>query len=209
MNKKTSLVLGTVIALALAFFAASTLYKKSESQKVGDLAEELVRHHAPVVGPDQAPVTLVEFLDPECESCRAFYPLVKKLMQEFDGKVKLVIRYAPFHHNSAFAVKLLEAARKQGKYWEALEVFFKHQPRWGNHHHPKPELLWEILPEAGVDVEQVKKDMNDPAIETLLKQDIEDGQKLGVRRTPSFFVNGKPLQRFGYGPLRELIKSEL
>jgi protein-disulfide isomerase len=131
------------------------------------------------------------------------------LLQENEGKVQLVVRYAPFHPNSRFAIKILEAARKQGKYWEVMEVLFQYQPQWGDHHHPQPELIWKYLPESGVDVARIKEDMNDPAIDEMIEKEIQDLKDLGVRGTPTFFVNGRPLERFGFEPLRELIADEL
>src|SRR5690606_2620613 len=117
---------------------------------------------------------LVEFLDPECESCRAFHPLVKMLMSEFEGKIQLVIRYAPFHGNSRLVIRILEAARLQGKYWETLEVLFQYQPQWGSHHHPRPDLIWKYLPEAGVDVNRIREDMHNPEIEAMIEKEIKD-----------------------------------
>lgn len=213
MKNKTVIIISTLVALVAAFFIGSYFYKQSESERVGSLAESsrvlFERPHSPVLGNSMARVTLVEFLDPECEACRQFYPLVKQLLKENEGAVRLVIRYAPFHPNSKLAIQMLEAARKQGKYWETLELFFKHQPQWGDHHQPNPELLWTYLPELGLDEDQIRLDMQDPAIAKIIEQDVSDGQKLGVRRTPSFFVNGKPLQEFGYEQLRSLIQSEL
>ena len=95
----------------------------------------------------------MEFLDPECESCRELYPYVKQIMAKHKDRVRLVIRYAPFHPNSEFAIRILESLRLQGKYWEGLELLFEHQPEWGSHHNPKPELIWGLLPELGVDVD--------------------------------------------------------
>ena len=63
----------------------------------------------------------MEFFDPSCEACRAFYPIVKSLVNSSFGQVRLVVRYAPLHQGSDTAVKILEAAREQGKYWQALE----------------------------------------------------------------------------------------
>ncbi|MBH49104.1 MAG: disulfide bond formation protein DsbA [Halobacteriovorax sp.] len=169
----------------------------------------LERDYSPTLGPDDAKVTLVEFLDPECESCRAFYPFVKELMAKYPNDIRLVVRYAPFHGNSKFAIKILEAARKQNKYWEALGVLFYFQPQWGDHHNPQPELIWNYLPQAGIDVEQIKKDMDDPKFVEIIEQDVSDVKDLGVRATPSFFVNGKPLTEFGFNQLQALIESEL
>ena len=152
---------------------------------------------------------MVEFLDPECESCREFYPYVKMLLKENEGKIQLIVRYAPFHGNSRFVIRILEASRKQGKYWEVLENLFQYQPLWGSHHEPKPDLVWKYLPETGVDIEKIKKDMMDPAIDEMIAREVSDAENLGVRGTPTFFVNGKMLQIFGYEPLRELIQKEL
>ena len=130
-------------------------------------------------------------------------------MTEFEVKIQLVIRYAPFHGNSQLVIKAIEAARKQGKYWEALEILFQHQPEWGSHHHPRPELIFNYLGEIGLDMEKLREDMNDPALNEMIKREIEDGRELGVRGTPTFFVNGKPLERFGYDSLRMLIIENL
>lgn len=213
MKNKIIIVAVAVVVLIAGFFAASKMYKSGESERLDFIAKDnfskFVPEYAPKLGPTNPEVYLVEFLDPECESCRQFYPYVKMLMQEHEGKIQLVVRYAPFHPNSRFAIKILEAARKQGKYWETLEVLFQHQPEWGSHHHPQPELIWNYLPQAGVDVEKVKQDMNDPAIEEMIEKEVKDLTDLGVRGTPQFFVNGRPLETFGLEPLRELIKSEL
>ncbi len=86
---------------------------------------------------------------------------------------------------------------------------FKSQGHWASHHQPQPEKLWQFLPMAGLDIEQIKKDMSDPAIEALIQQDLADAKALNVRKTPGFFVNGKPLQTFGYQQLQQLINSEI
>ena len=80
------------------------------------------RPHSPVFGNPAAKVTIVEFFDPSCETCRAFYPIVKGIVTSSFGQVRLVVRYAPLHKGSDTAVKILEAARQQGKYWEAVET---------------------------------------------------------------------------------------
>lgn len=213
-NKKIlAAVIGAVIVLVAGFIFASKTYQKKETERLSFVAQDnfskFVPDYAPKLGTSNPKVYLVEFLDPECESCREFYPYTKMLLDEFKDSVQLVVRYAPFHGNSKFVIKILEAARKQGKYWETLEVLFQYQPQWGSHHEPRPELVWQYLPEAGVDIEKIKQDMNDPAIDTMIAKEIADVQELGVRATPQFFVNGRPLESFGPGPLRELILEAL
>jgi protein-disulfide isomerase len=201
------------VVLGLAFFLATAYYQEQQVEKYGFMAEKnaelFVRDHSPTLGSDDAKVFLVEFMDPACETCAAFSPFVKKIMAANPGKIKLVLRYAPFHDGADNFVKILEAARLQGKYWETLDVMFKTQGIWANHGHWQPERLWEVLPKAGVDIAQIRKDMHDPAIAKIIAQDMADVKALNVQKTPGYFVNGKPLQNFGSRQLYQLIKSEL
>lgn len=213
MNRNKYLLLGVSACLITAFLWGAFFYRKYERERTESLAkkhaETLVRSYSPALGPDNAKVTIVEFLDPECEACRAFYPVVKRVISEFDGKVRLVVRHMPLHPNSGYAVRLLEGARKQGKYWEALETIFEHQPEWASHHNPKPELLMGYMRSMGLDIERLASSMEDSEAESKLRQDQEDGAKLGVTRTPTFFVNGKQMERLGYEELRSAVNAEL
>jgi protein-disulfide isomerase len=130
------------------------------------------------------------------------------MMAANPGKINLVLRYAPFHDGADYFVKILEAAGKQGKYWETLDVMYRSQQFWASHHNPQPEKVWQFLPQAGLDIKQIKQDMNDPAIAGIIEQDLADAKTLDVQKTPGFFVNGRPLQTFGYQQLTELVKSE-
>lgn len=213
--KNQKLIVGLVaVVVLIGFFAAAFFYNQSQNAKYGFLAEEnaetFVRPHSPTMGPEDAKVYLVEYLDPECESCRAFYPPVKQIMKDFEGQIRLVVRYIPYHGNSKFVIAILEAARKQNKFWETIEVTFRTQPQWGDHHNPRPERIWGFLKEVdGLDIARLKEDMKDPSIQKVIETDIKDAQTLGVRGTPSFFVNGKKLEQFGVEPLRAMIKAEL
>lgn len=203
----------TCFALAFAFVVGSNYYKAQQTEKYGFMAsnnaELFIRDHSPTLGSDDAKVYLVEFMDPACETCAAFAPFVKKIMNANPGKIKLVLRYAPFHEGADNFVKILEAARMQGKYWETLDLMFKTQNIWASHGNWQPERLWEVLPRAGVDVEQIRKDMQDPAIAKIIAQDMADVKALNVQKTPGYFVNGKPLQTFGSKELYQLIQTEL
>ena len=211
--KREHIVIVSAIFLIVVFILGGSFYKKQQSEKLGFMAEEnastFVREHSLTLGSADAKVYLVEFFDPACETCRAFYPFIKKMMAANQGKIKLVMRYAPFHEGADYVVKMLEAARIQGKYWETLEVMYKYQPLWASHQNPQPQLLWQVLPEAGLDLEQLKKDINSPEIAQLIKQDLADAQTLNVKKTPGFIVNGKPLQDFGYNQLIELVEAEI
>ena len=201
------------IVLVLGFIIGSSYYQDKQVEKYGFLAQEnaelFVRDHSPTRGSDDAKVFIVEFMDPACETCAVFAPFVKKIMTAYPGKIKLVLRYAPFHDGADNFVRILEAARLQGKYWETLDVMFKTQGIWASHGNWQPQRLWEVLPEAGVDIKQIRKDMHSPAITKIIEQDMADAKTLNVQKTPGYFVNGKPLQNFGSRQLFALIKSEL
>ncbi len=211
MKNKTLLVIGSVCFLLGAFILGIKFYKSEEAKTVAAKAETnmniFVKDYSPKLGREGAKVVLVEFFDPECESCREFYPFVKMLMNQYEGEIQLVLRYAPFHPNSKFIVKILEATRLQNRYFEALETLYQNQPQWASHHDPKPELVWGYLEAAGIDIAKVKEDMNSPEIQKIIDQDMKDGQELGVRMTPTFFVNGKPLDSFGYDQLESAVKE--
>ncbi len=213
MKNKLAYIAVAVLVIIGSYFAGNYIFDKQQNQNLAliqkENAELFVRDYSPRMGSSKPKVLLIEFLDPECESCRAFYPYVKDIMKNNMDTVQLVVRYMPYHKNSRFVIKILEASRKQGKYWETLELLFRYQPQWGNHHNPNPELIWSFLPSLGLDIEKIKNDMKSPEFEKIIAQDYQDGQQIGVRGTPSFFVNGKPLKEFGYEQLKELINEEL
>ncbi len=126
MNKRQVTVAGLLVVLVATFAVGVLMYQRGQrsTQDATVRAEHsrLVRMHSPVLGPRGAPVTIVEFFDPACESCRAFYPYVKELLARHPDDVRLVIRYAPLHPGSDQVVELLEAARRQGKYVPVLEA---------------------------------------------------------------------------------------
>ena len=215
INKLTLAVVA--VALLGLFGLAANLYQPADAIPAPDPAAPastlrstfLVRPHSPALGPQDAPVTVVEFLDPECESCRVMYPMVKQLMTEFDGRARLVVRYMPLHGNAVYASSLLEAAREQDKYWEFLEIMMARQPEWASHAAPRPELLLTYAPMVGLDVERLKADAENPQIRIRILQDQTDGQSLGVTGTPTFFINGGELMRLSYGDLRNAILAQL
>jgi protein-disulfide isomerase len=208
---------GIAVALLVLFAVGAAWYRQTPTGTTAPPTAAppqagsamLVRPHSPTQGPDQAPVTIVEFFDPECESCRAMYPIVKQVMAEFDGRVRLVIRYMPLHQNSVYAAALLEAARAQNKYWEFLDVVMARQPEWASHSAPRPDLLVTYAPLAGIDAAKLQAAATDPQILRRITEDRSDGLALGANRTPTFFINGKPLLRLGHAELRAAVLEQL
>jgi protein-disulfide isomerase len=212
MNHKT--LFGIVAAgLLLAFAVGALVYKSKRADQSAQLAERsrahLVRMHSPTLGKDDAPVVIVEFLDPACGTCREFYPLVKAMMAANPDRIRLVLRYAPFHDGSDKVVAALAAARKQGKFWPALEALLASQDAWSPNHRPQIALALKQLEGLGLNLEQLRSDMAAPEIAAMIAQDLDDAQALDVTKTPEFFVNGKPLPTFGYEPLKKLVDDAL
>ena len=156
-----------------------------------------------------APVTIVEFFDPACETCRAFYPVVKDILARHPEDVRLVIRYAPFHQGSDQVVRLLEASRRQNKYAVVLEAVLAAQPQWADHGRPDLAAAFQAAGQAGLDVARAIEDAQRPEVTAVLQQDVEDLTALEVTRTPTFFVNGQGLPNFGRDQLLALVAQEL
>jgi protein-disulfide isomerase len=210
--KRRIFVLSCVV-LIVAFLVAASLIRQRRAAQLGFMAQEqaatFVRPHSPALGAEDAKVYLVEFTDPACETCAAFAPILKQFLATYPGKLRLVVRYAPFHEGAADVVRIVEAARLQGRYWETLELLYRHQGVWTQHHQVLLDRAWQILPHAGVDLERLRRDVGDPRITAILEQDLADAAALGVRKTPGIFVNGKPLEPFGVEPLAALIAAEV
>lgn len=213
INKLT--LIGIAAVLVAGFVLAAKWYRQQEAPATPAAASpanadaKLIRPHSPVLGPDTATVTIVEFFDPECESCRAMYPIVKQVMADFEGKTKLVIRYMPNHPNSMQAASLLEASREQNKYWEYLEIVMLRQPEWASHDAPRPDLLVAYAPQVGLDPAKLQQDAAALHIRARIEQDRADGTAYGGTRTPTFFINGVQLPRLGYQELRAAVQAQI
>lgn len=213
--KKETLFVVAAVGLVLAFLFGTLAYLsakrgQSQSEQVAERNRaNLVRMHSPTLGKDDAPVVIVEFLDPACSTCRDFYPLVKQMMAANPDKIRLVLRYAPFHEGSDKVVAALAAARRQGKFWPALEALLAAQPQWVLNHRPQVALIWKHLEGLGLDLQQVRADMESPEIARMIAQDLDDARVLNVSKTPEFFVNGRPLPSFGFDELKALVDKAL
>ena len=208
-----SLFIAAAVTLLVAFVVGTLLYKseKSKSAELGVTTSRpaLTRDHAPTLGRADARVHIVEFLDPACETCREFYPFVKSLMAANPEKIRLSVRHVAFHTGSDFVVRVLEAAKRQGKYWQTLEALLASQSRWAVGHTVKSDLVMARLGDLGLNLEQLNRDMNDPQITRAIDQDLADAKSLNVTKTPEYFVNGRQMPTFGYEQLKELVGDEL
>lgn len=203
MNRR-SLLLGASALGLVAFGGGAFLLNRqrqteAEATAAGTPAADpsvLIRPHSPSFGPADAPVTLVEFFDPSCEACRAYHPVVQEIRKQFPTQVRVVLRYTVFHEGSDEAVRILEAARMQSKFEPVLDALLEQQPGWAVHGAPQMDVAWEIAGSAGLDLQKAESDKLFPGITGVLNQDMADVEALGIRQTPTFFLDGKRLENF-------------
>lgn len=157
-------------------------------------------------------VTVVEFLDLECEACRAAYPGVEKLREEYAGRVDFVMRYfpVPSHRNAELAARAVEAAGQQGQLEAMYRRMYDTQPQWGDQQVDHRATFVGFARDLGLDVARFEAALDDPAVRERVLSDFRDGIDLGVQGTPTFFVNGQQLQGPPtYEALKAAIDQEL
>lgn len=215
-KSRTSLIALAVGVLVIGVVAATFLTRSDDPQPaqspndvMATIRAALASEGAPTLGDADAKVHIVEFLDPACETCALFFPMIKQWMAEVPGEIRLSVRHVAFHAGADYPVKVLEASRKQGKYWETLEALLASQSEWTEHHTVLPDRVGPAIAGVGLDMDQLTADMNSMEVMVRMEQDRKDAMLLKVTKTPEYFVNGRPLPRFGAQPLADLVREEL
>ena len=204
-----------VLALAVAIFGGVFVYhevlkdKPSTDPAPGDGAAQ-----AAVIRADShrlstakdTKVTVVEFLDFECEACGAAFPIVEQLRTKYEGRVTFVARYFPLpsHRNAKNAAHAVEAAARQGKFEDMYERMFTTQANWGEQQDSQAPLFRSYAQAFGLDMTQFDADVKSAAVARRVQKDIDDGTTLGVTGTPTFFLNGK---RVTLSSTQDLVKA--
>jgi len=140
-----------------------------------------------IAGPDDAPVTLVEYGDYECPYCGMAHPVVKRAQRELGKQLRFVFRNFPLaeaHPHAQIAAQAAEAAGAQGRFWEMHDMIFEHQDAL------EVKDLLGYAASLGLDAEQIARDLEAGTYVKRVKEDFRSGVKSGVNGTPTFFVNG-------------------
>ena len=148
-----------------------------------------------VLGPDHAPVTVVEYGDFECPSCKQAAPAVKLLLDRFAGRVRLVYRHFPqeeVHPHALHAAEAAETAGAQGKFWEMHDLLFDNQ------RHLKLPQLHAYAEQLQLDMPRYAAEMDDEIYLQRIREHQKSGHDSGVRSTPAFFINGR-IQDVSFG----------
>lgn len=209
------LVIIAAIVILIVITLTATVVIQGEDDRVAQESFDdarvaaLASEHSPTMGDPNAPVHIVEFLDPACETCALFYPMVKSWLNEVPDKLRLSIRHVPFHNGSEYAVRVLEAARAQDLYWETLEAMLATQSQWTQNHTVIPERILPAIESVGLNLTRLETDMNNFDIKVRMERDTKDAVFLKVRATPQYFVNGRELMEFGHEQLAALVRQEI
>lgn len=189
-----TVVFGAVIAL-IAIIAASVSQSATDRAASTPAGEAIVQRANSHVLDEAADgkVTLVEFLDFECEACGAFYPYVEQLREDYAGQITFVTRYFPLpgHQNSRTAAIAVEAASEQGKFEEMYQMMFETQTQWGERSDSQAAVFRGFAEKLGLNMAAFDAAVADAATLDRVLYDFNEGVALGIESTPTFFLNGE------------------
>ena len=181
---------------------------QGQGEDVGQLVRDNSRRLTTVPTSD---VTFVEFLDFECEACRAAFPMVEQLRAEYGDRVNFVIRYFPIqsHFNAERAARAVEAAAQQDKFEPMYKKMYETQSEWGEQQTPADSRFRGFAAELGLDMAAFDAAYNDPATLDRVNVDVADGKALGVKGTPTFFIDGTEVEFRSYDDLKAAVEQAL
>ncbi len=190
-----TLLISVVLVLAIAVMFGGTQGADSTSSDTVDQAILLAdaRHST---GPEDAPITIVEFSDFECPACKATEPLIKQVLAENEGSVKFVYRHYPLdniHPNARTAAHASEVAASYDKFWEFHDVLFDNQTEWSQISSDDDllDMFGDYAAELEIDKDEFIEKMEDESVADAVTSDVVAGSQASVNATPTFFVNGQ------------------
>jgi protein-disulfide isomerase len=179
---------------------------QSAGQAEQEVAARIEVGNAPVLGPKNAPVTMVVWSDFQCPFCARVEPTLQQLREQYKGKIRLAWKHQPlsFHPHAMPAAEAAMAAHEQGKFWEFHDELFKRQGELG------PALYEEVAKKLGLNLERFRAVIQSHKYAAHIQADMNAGNAVGAQGTPTFFINGKKL--VGAQPIdafRQVIDAEL
>lgn len=204
-NLRISLTLAIVVVIGIVVaLVASGSSDDANGETAAATSTAAAETAAPVIRPDthrlstapEGSPTLVEFLDFECESCRALFPYIEQLRRQYDGRVTFAIRYFPIpsHRNAELAARAVEAAAQQGELEAMYRTMYETQAEWGESQEPRRDTFLGFARRLGLDMDRFTADLDDPRTAARVARDQQDGVALGVQGTPTLFLDGELLE---------------
>ncbi|MCZ0983300.1 thioredoxin domain-containing protein [Streptomyces diastatochromogenes] len=216
---KKNLIVAAVMAAAFAVALGSFLLFKPATREGTGLNVQPAAEAVPVRGdshrlttPKRSELTVVEFLDFECEACGAVHPIVEKLREEYGDRVTFVARYFPMpgHKNGEPAARAAEAAARQGRFEEMYAKLFTTQKEWGEAQDSRESVFRDYARQIGLDLRKFDAALADPKTAERVKADQRDGLALGVQGTPTFLLDGVKISTpRSYEAFKALIDARL
>ena len=191
MNKNFIITLVVVVLGLFGIFAITS--KKDEKKNNGSSPSASLSNH--VLGENKKNVTLVEYGDYQCPACAGYYPLIKQLVETYKSDIQFQFRNFPLqqiHQNARAAARAAEAASKQGKFWEMHDLLYEQQSSW-QESTAANTIFEQYAKQLGLNVDQYKKDFASGEVNETINADFNEGTRLGVESTPTFFLQGKKL----------------
>lgn len=160
-------------------------------------------------GPLNAPVQVIEYSDFQCPACRVAQTQVEQILKEYGDRVRVVYQHFPLegHRWAPLAHRAAECAARENRFWSYHDLLYQRQPAWSTRNEPPVEILLRLGVEDGMDLERFGRCLADPDVDQVIRENKLTGSSLGVRQTPSFFVNGKLV--VGTGSLRQEVERIL
>ncbi len=203
--------LGGIAIIIIALFG---YYFASDGSKSAPVDVPVVSVEDHLRGAKDAPLTLVEFGDFQCPACGAYESIVRQVLADNTGKVKIVFKHFPLtsiHRNALLSAKASEAASLQGKFWEMHDMLYDKQSEWGESLMAR-DLILNYATTLRLDLTKFKADLENKAIEEKILAQLREGTRLGVQGTPTFYLNGvklDPSDTAGVETFNKTIKSAL
>lgn len=194
MNSESKLFLGIILATAVIIGGAAFVFSRPTNAPVVD-PKILLGTDSYKAGPASASATLVEFGDFQCPACGAYHLVVKQLMEKYSDSLSLVFRNfpLPMHSNAVPAARAVEAAGKQGKFWEMYNKVYETQKDWSLEKNTD-EIFTGFAKSLGLNTDQFVKDMTSQEVQKRIDADVADATRLGINSTPTFYLNGEKIQ---------------
>lgn len=196
MKQEAKLLLGFgVVTIVILVGAVFLLGGSSNSEPVSKANPEiLVKADSNKMGTESAKVTLVEFGDYQCPACAASYPIIEEVLSTYKDTVLFVFRNFPLptHRNAKVAAEAAEAAGAQGKYWEMYGLLYRNQNQWANDSNPLG-IFEGYAKELKLNTGKFKEDVQSSKYANKIQGDLNDGRRIGVNSTPTFYLNGEKI----------------
>lgn len=208
-------ILSIMILYNLTIQSPASLFNRSQSYinntDSTKIISQMLSENPYFFGNPDSPVTIMEFSDFQCPYCSEVYPIINNLINNYKDKVRFSFHHFPLpnHKDAMQAALSLEAAGRQNKYWEMYNLLSKEYQAQGDKEQKNEQIL-NFAEKLGLDMATFKNDLNDTKNLDKIQKDLENGKKLGVKATPTVYINGRKIDGVrDYETYSKIIEEEL